>query len=389
MRGTGIRPPSRIPANVGLSELTISDNNARAMMPPPKLRHKTPTCKTRRAHKTEAPSDTQRVPEAVPKRKTLVERAGEAPRTLPTASNTSRPAKLALNTNSLASIKPVSLASSNNPSRGPSTASRNTSNSSVSTSSSNTRPTSAASNYRPQSVLSNSRSISNGLSQHKRSAPYYDDDEEEESQNTMQPSKRKGMPLYTLSAIRMQDRLRPLKQRERPAIPERFRSFPSRAPSSRSQSPFSPSHAERSSRNISLSTAFEGLSLQQRCDEPPRESTFPCSYPIPQCSNTPSQIPKLLPKTPRAVQAQPCKTPLTKYKIRHASPMKLEYLTRDSNTPAPAWDTKGRLEDMEMLYSQLKDQFQGAAFEKNGLEESLALYKTRRMYADSNPRLGH
>ncbi|KAF2225135.1 kinesin-like protein [Elsinoe ampelina] len=42
-----------------------------------------------------------------------------------------------------------------------------------------------------------------------------------------------------------------------------------------------------------------------------------------------------------------------------------------------AWDTKGRLEDMESLYAQLKSQFQSAAFEKNGLEESLTLYKTR------------
>jgi len=75
------------------------------------------------------------------------------------------------------------------------------------------------------------------------------------------------------------------------------------------------------------------------------------------------------------------KTPLAKDKIPKRSPTKVEYMSRETNTPAPAWDTKGRLEDMENLYSQLRSQFEGAAFEKTGLEESLTLYKTRCMYA--------
>ena len=111
---------------------------------------------------------------------------------------------------------------------------------------------------------------------------------------------------------------------------------------------------------------------------------FPLSLSDPQCPKTPSHIPKIKPKTPKtAVQApKPFKTPSTKYNVHQcscSSAIKLEYLTRDSNVPAPAWDTKGRLEDMETLYSQLRSQFEGAAFEKNGLEESLTLYKTRRM----------
>ena len=350
-------------------------------MPPPKLKYKGSAREIQSSCRLEIVpvTYTSQASEPVPKRKTLVERAGEAPRTLP-GLPTSRPAKLAISAANLASIKPVSIASSNS-SRLPSTTSRNFSNSSASTSSSNTRPSSASSNYGPQSILASSRSVSNGLSQHKRSASSLDDDDDDAQTHTA-PTKRKGMPLSTLSAIQLQDRLRPQKQRERTAAPGLSQPFPLRNPSSRSQSPYFSSRAEILSRNISLSTAFEGLTLRQRSDQT-QGSVFPCSSPIPHSPSTPSQIPKPLPKTPNTQQAQPCKTPLTKYKIRHASPLKLEYLTRDSNTPAPAWDTKGRLEDMENLYSHLKNQFEGAASEKNGLEESLALYKMRRKCAQT------
>jgi len=106
---------------------------------------------------------------------------------------------------------------------------------------------------------------------------------------------------------------------------------------------------------------------------------FPCAVSDFERPKTPSHIPKLPSRTPTAVRPLKFgKTPLTKHKH---SPTKVEYMTRDSNTPAPAWDTKGRLEDMESLYSQLKSQFEGAAFEKTGLEESLTLYKTRCVYS--------
>ncbi|KAI7687914.1 hypothetical protein KC353_g20021, partial [Hortaea werneckii] len=42
-----------------------------------------------------------------------------------------------------------------------------------------------------------------------------------------------------------------------------------------------------------------------------------------------------------------------------------------------AWDTKGRLEDMEKLYENLKTQLSGAADSKTAIEESLSLYKAR------------
>ena len=55
------------------------------------------------------------------------------------------------------------------------------------------------------------------------------------------------------------------------------------------------------------------------------------------------------------------------------------YLTKESLTPVKpvAWDTKGRLDDMEQMYSQLRSQFASAADSKAALEESLSLYKSR------------
>ncbi|KAF2768129.1 kinesin-domain-containing protein [Teratosphaeria nubilosa] len=57
------------------------------------------------------------------------------------------------------------------------------------------------------------------------------------------------------------------------------------------------------------------------------------------------------------------------------------YLTKDSLTPFPAWDLKGRFEDIEAMYktvqNQLADQLAAAADTKSAKEESLNLYKSR------------
>lgn len=88
---------------------------------------------------------------------------------------------------------------------------------------------------------------------------------------------------------------------------------------------------------------------------------------------TPSQIPLLCkPEAAPATPATPCKT------SRSSSPKKAPYLTKDSNLPAfTAWDVRGRLEDMEAMYSELKDKFSGTNMERNGLEEAVALFKAR------------
>lgn len=57
------------------------------------------------------------------------------------------------------------------------------------------------------------------------------------------------------------------------------------------------------------------------------------------------------------------------------------FLTKEKLTPVRiAWDTKGRLEDMEQMYHQLRSQFSSAADTKSALEESLSVYKMRGMF---------
>jgi kinesin family protein C1 len=69
--------------------------------------------------------------------------------------------------------------------------------------------------------------------------------------------------------------------------------------------------------------------------------------------------------------ATPCRTP-------RPSPQKTPYLTKDSNIPAfTAWDVHGLLEDMEAMYSELKQTLTGTSLERNGLEEAVAVYKAR------------
>ena len=86
---------------------------------------------------------------------------------------------------------------------------------------------------------------------------------------------------------------------------------------------------------------------------------------------TPSQIPMLCKPEAPATPATPCKS----FK---SSPHKVPYLTKDSNLPSfIAWDVHGRLEDMEAMYSELKDKFSGTNIERNGLEEAIALFKAR------------
>ena len=43
----------------------------------------------------------------------------------------------------------------------------------------------------------------------------------------------------------------------------------------------------------------------------------------------------------------------------------------------PAWDTKGRLEDMELAYQELKERLEGTTNEKENMNELLASERAR------------
>jgi kinesin family protein C1 len=47
-------------------------------------------------------------------------------------------------------------------------------------------------------------------------------------------------------------------------------------------------------------------------------------------------------------------------------------------TKRPAWDTKGRLEDMELAYQELKETLGSTTSEKNNMNELLASERARR-----------
>jgi kinesin family protein C1 len=44
----------------------------------------------------------------------------------------------------------------------------------------------------------------------------------------------------------------------------------------------------------------------------------------------------------------------------------------------PAWDTKGRLEDMELAYLELKDRLEGTTSEKDNMNDLLSSERARR-----------
>jgi kinesin family member C1 len=149
----------------------------------------------------------------------------------------------------------------------------------------------------------------------------------------------------------------------------------------------------QATRNSSLVTAFEGLSLTaiQRISSAPKHS--PSLESIKEERTSPSKIPKYS-CTPSLRHAQSTQALQTPSPLKHKSSMiglytprttakRVEprpfFLTKEKLTPTPAWDTKGRLEDMEQLYAQLRSQMNGATESRNALEESLALYKSRGM----------
>lgn len=178
------------------------------------------------------------------------------------------------------------------------------------------------------------------------------------------------------------------------------------------------STTDQSSRTISLSTAFAELSLTPRKPsgirhrpslERIKEEISPSKIPKYACTPTlrHAQSAQTL-RTPSPTKQKPSRnglnTPMTSAR-RKKDPLPLPvFLTKEKLTSVPAWDTKGRLEDMvstdqrmfevfpahtvqENLYAMLRSQFSSAADSKNALEESLSVYKTRGLLSISSWRV--
>ncbi|OJD36143.1 kinesin-like protein klpa [Diplodia corticola] len=377
-RPTGIKPPSKLPAlstaGRGLSELSAADNNSRAM----------PSTLVPTKHKvTGLPEPAHKLP-----RKTLAEKAGETKSKVP-APPSSKPVNGIVKATTAAGIRNGPYSSS--------------------VSAASTRPTRANSNttysnsysqpprtVRPQTSMAHTRSQSHQTPAARPRTAVESDDSDPPSL-----SKRKGTAPISITACVPAEEVRP--RRVRGSSSTQSENFSCRKRSRATQvtphaateflsqpeqhfqfqpyvQPPQPEQAGRrkSARDVSLSTRFQSLTLTDGIKECIPEDEEPPA--------TPSLIPR-----PVLAQLQPLPPPPppatpTQFRYRAASPSKepvTPFLSKDSNTRAPfvAWDTKGRLEDMEALYTELRHQMQSTTTERENMKENVESYKTKSMSA--------
>ena len=338
---SGIRPPSQIPTPGKLFEMSASATNSRSIAMPP-------------------PANTL-------KRKTLAERAGETARPAPAPPN-SRTVNAHVRATSIAGAsRETSFSSSVASSRPSSSASsRNISNSSYGSSiGPGNRPPSTQF-HRSQSAMANPRTQKNG-SISARPATSLEVHEEEVGTERI-PSKRKGRVPSSSNIT-----IRPPKNRQRcDSHLDNISSWEAR--------PFN----AVTPREISLCTHFDNAmnlngdsSQAAPIAEVQEHSISSVARPAPIAETgvpkTPSHIPKLAPRPALAAETpSPTKSPKKK--------ASRQFLTRDTNTLS-AFDTESRMDDMENMFSQMKEKVDSAATERESLKEAMSMYKIRSMFA--------
>ena len=306
------------------------------------------------------------------KRKTLAERAGETARPAP-APPSSRHANAYVRTTSIAgAARDASFSSSVSSSRPTSSAStRNLSNSSYGSSvGSGVRPPSSQS-YRPQSAMSYPR-IQRPFGASDRPATSLEV-HEEEPRTGRTVNKRKGRTPISLNPQDWSHSLRTPKTR-------RINGVKANCTTDWENTPF----RTVSLRDVSISTKLQNFHLGGEASQPApiaearERSVSPVSRAAPIADlgvpKTPSHIPKLAPRN--ALPAE-CPSP-TKSPKKTPKPLPM-FLTRDSNTTS-AFDTEGRLEEVENMCSQFKEKMDGATTESKGLKEMMGMYKVRSTF---------
>ncbi|KAM0716350.1 hypothetical protein Q7P37_007795 [Cladosporium fusiforme] len=365
MRPSGLKPPSRLPAALSsggrtLQETSQSDLNAR---------------NGREGNMASMKHKPSGLPEPPTKRKTLAERAGET-------------------TNSRLQSTKTGLAGSR------ANGYRNTSNASTSSSTSSIRPGARGTGLRPTA--------------RQQAAAVEAPTETEEEAEAGVMGTRKGTPTISLAPVN-NGKITLRKTRTHGDLRQNYQSVESRLQHSGSYTTDCVSRENSSeydlssrgssltlidqsatlqqpSRDSSLNTAFAELSLTPKH---PRKTSGTRHQPSLEGIKevvSPSKIPKFsctpnlrhakssqALQTPSPLKQKPSRnglsTPVTSVRRKRApAPV---FLTKETLTSVPAWDTKGRLEDMESLYAMLRTQFASAADSKTALEESLSLYKSR------------
>ncbi|KAK5174698.1 kinesin-like nuclear fusion protein [Saxophila tyrrhenica] len=422
-RPSGLKQPSRLPAiaNGGrtlLHETSQSDLNAKntsgagLMGPPPavsagSMKHKIPG-----------------LPEPPTKRKTLAERAGEPIN--PPRSHMPQPAKTSYAKSE--AIYQTAGAGRQLPFMGNSfstTGYRNTSNASTTSSSSGIRPASRQNIARPRAtdphaVLEETEEAAGVMGKRKgtpvlsfnpassitiRKTRTAQDLRSPQHQHQPRPDMR-AASQHSASYIRSllsstcsgsNSSSRSNSGRSTPDH-QRNTSTSSSEPSSFQQEDSTTPKAT-STRNTSLITAFADLSITPKPKALPPHYSGKLSVQRPSASkHRPSLSPvkESTKESPSKIPKFSC-TPL----LRHAqssqalvTPLKSKYSTNGFRSPAPSiskrgyppstaaardasWDTKGRLEDMESMYTRLRGDLANAADSKRGLEEAMELYKSR------------
>ncbi len=241
------------------------------------------------------------------------------------------------------------------------------------------RPPSAQHDSRPRTATGPIRSASLKPSS---SRPASVTDTHDAGRNNTKLGSRKGMALL-VSTSQCNDNLRVQRKRDRSRncfsnIPEKSLALKFHQPIS-GQDIFSPASRHLDQDSL-LHVHFQSLSL---CSDNVQQDSFFNYAEEPQVPQTPSFIPRPVSQSPITFfksqsESHDSPTPRRSHKRSAcSSPVKEVFLTKDSNMKVPAWDTTGRLEDMESLYGQLSTQLEEARSERNGLEEGLGLYKSR------------
>ncbi|KXS98828.1 hypothetical protein AC578_2038 [Pseudocercospora eumusae] len=154
--------------------------------------------------------------------------------------------------------------------------------------------------------------------------------------------------------------------------------------------PGAPVGARNPSREVSISTAFAGLSLTPRLNsisrhrpslESIKEEKSPSKIPkfacAPQASLRHTQSAQVL-RTPSPLKQKPSmaglRTPVSNTRHREVMPV---FLTKEALTPVAAFDTNLRLDSMEKMFNSLKNEMAKVNHSKEAIETSLELYKTQ------------
>ena len=321
-----LRQPSKITSPGGLSEISASDQNARfkSNMPPPGA-------------------------SVIPlKRKTLAEQAGDFSRPAQPPSS-SRAIGPGFRVTSIANARREPSHSSSVSSRQVSGSSnRSASNSSFSSSvSTGSRPVSSQ-YHRPQSVMARSRI------QQRTPTPSRPSTSLDVHPGTGLDGNMKGRTQISSS----------LKYSAKNVIPPRIRgSYDTLLRENSTRVSGCP--PGKSLRDISISTAFNGLAIESAPQATPKvvvDATF-----------TPSHIPKRIPGAIVISEApSPSKSPQ-----KPPKPLP-QFLNRFSNIPI-AWDMEGRVQNMEQIMSDVSNKLAGETVARKALEDTAAVYKSRSM----------